>query len=640
MQSFLARVLLLVAGVLIGFGGVIGLMFLLQNDSKPTPDEHAKATSEKESPTRPNSASNAETNESSTNLAVPARVDQLVFPKLTFDRKATILSWVEDLTDNEILNWLEQSTDPTWQVSSANRNELQTTLLQKLSTRAPERAVEFALAREEERDAISMANTVFQIWANTDLDAAVARAKELTEQETNNFVGTILTARDDLPLERMREIALALGNESFAFTNHFRNLTLGDIENPKETWYEIINLATRESVQDLTGWALRNVAVAWVEETGLAVLDEIVSSLSSDSEYDATLPRVFQGISVKQPEKVFDYIMSNLGDRATEVIERSYINFHWSRKDPKGMLAKAKILPASGFRESMVFQAVSGWAEQNPRELLDQLDLVPPTESASANRIAIRSLTRTSPTEAAKFVMQVADDELQLQFAQVLVQSWVNVDANAAKDWVLNLPVAESMRASLIRPLTSSLVRTDPRGAFEIALQQPIDESSPVGGFAMGQEVSVLNSIAWQDIDLAIELLPQVRDAGKASAFRMVGVQLINQGNTKQALQLAEQLVDKQQQEYSQMIAANWFNTDPKGLLRAFDDFPHAAKSRVALTIVMTNETLSTYSENEIESIEKHINKKDSELRKQLKEIDLQNPSPEDLEILQELYSS
>ena len=637
MQSFLARVLLLVAGLLIGFGGVIGLMFLLQNDSKPTPDEHTKTTSEEESLPHPNTARSTDTDKSRSKDAVPSRVDQLVFPKRTFDRKATILSWVEDLTDNEIINWLEQSTDPTWQVSSANRNELQTTLLQKLSTNSPERAVEFALAREEERDAIWMANTVFQIWANTDIDGAVARAKELKEQETNNFIGTILTARDDLQLERMREIASELGDESFAFTHHFRNLTLGDIENPKETWYEIINLATRESVQDHTPWALRNVAVAWVEEKGLDVLAEIVSSMSSDSEYDTILPTVFNGISATRPEEIFDYIMSNLGDRATEIIERSHINYNWSRKDPKGMLAKAESLPASRLRQNMVQQAVWGWAEQNPRELLEQLELLPPNERERASRNAIQSLTQTSPTEAVKFVMQVTDEELQLQLAQNLVQRWVFDDASAAKEWVLNLPVAGPMRASLTGPLTNSLVYTDPRGAFEFALQQPIEESSRVGGFVMGQEVSVLGTIAWQDIDLAMELLPKVRDSGKESAFSTVGSRLILQGHTKQALQLANQLTDKQQKNYYQSITMIWSNSDPKGLLKAFDDFPNTVKSKIALSMVWRNETSSTYSKDEIESIKKNMNKEDSEMLNQLQEIDMNNPSSEDLDKLREL---
>ena len=641
MQSFLARALLLMAGVLIGIGSVAGVIFLLQDDTTSSPRTQTQTTPELESLPRPNGESSADANDSNNNDAAPTIVDQLVFPKRTFDRKATIVSWVVDLTDDEVVSWLEQSTDPSWQVLQVNRTELQKNLLQKLSLTAPERAVDFAMAREEQRDRYLMANTVFQVWANTDIDGAVARVKELNEQASNYFVGSVLTARDDLPLERMREIAIELGDENAAFTFYFQNLTRGEIENPRETWYEIVNLATRESVQGTAGYALSNVAAAWVEEKGLNVLDEIVSSISSDSQYSSILYLVFSEISAEQPEEIFDYMMSNLGDQANEIIQKSNITYHWARKDPKGALVKAQTLPTSGVRRTLVQSAVWEWSQQNPRQLLEQLELIPPSEHANASSNAIRALTQTSPTETAEFVLQVADDEMQVQLARNFVQSWVGVDAEAAKDWVLNLPAGESMRASLIPTLASSLVPTDPKGAFELALQQPIEENELIGGSdATGQEVLILSSIAWQDIDLAIELLPQVRDAGKVSAFSMVGHSLIRLGNTQQVLELADQLVVEQRPRYYQSIAEIWSMSDPKGLLKAFDDFPHRAKSRIALSVIRTNGFSNSYSDDEIEELEKHISEEDEELYNRLKEIDFYNPSsPEDQETIQQLYS-
>ena len=639
MHTFLARILLLVAGVLIGIGGVAGVIFLVQDDTTTSPGEQTQTTPVVESLPLRNTASNADTSESGGKPAVPSTVDQLVFPERTFERKATIVSWVATLNDDEVLSSLEQSIELSWHVSPANRTELQTILLEKLSTTAPDRAADFALARDDQQQRYSMAKIVLQAWANTDIDGAIARVKELDEQASRSFVETILTARDDFSLEQMREIAIELGNESSAFAYYFRNLSKGKIEHPKETWYEIINIANRESVQNTTGFALSGIAVAWVEEQGLTVLDEILSSISNDSEYSNVLSQIFGTLSADQPEEIFDFVMSNLGDQAQEIIQRSRIVYYWARKDPMAMLAKAETLPATSFRQSLLQRAVGQWAQNNPHQILEQLELVPPGQRNYASSSAIQTLTRTSPTEAAKFVLQVADDALQAQLAQSLIRQWANIDANAAKEWVLGLPTNEPMRASLIYPLASSLVYTDPRGAFELALQQPIEEHEPGGFLSTGHEVSILSMISHQDIQLALELLPQVRESGRTFAFTTVGSNLIQQGNAQQALRLANQLSEEPQQQYYRGIAMSWSMNDPKGLLEAFDDFPASTKSKVALTITISNESSSTYSDEEIASMEKHLSKEDKELLNQLQDIDMSNPSPEDVEKLQQLYS-
>lgn len=637
MNTPLARIMLLVAGVLIGIGSFLGIKFILEDDSATVPQERTEQSQETEQESSTESGNDIRG--SGGIDEVPAKVDQLVFPKLSFERKATIVSWVSTLTDDEIVNWLDQSTAPSWKVSLDNRTDLQTTLLQKLSSSAPGRAMDFALTREEQRQAYSMANTVLHTWANTDLEGAVARVKELDEQARSYFLVTLLSVRDDLPLEQMRKIAIELGDERSAISMYFQSLTNDDIENPKDTWWEIVDTANRENVQSAAGFALSNVAAAWVEESGLDVLDELVSSISSDSEYVSILPQILRGVSLNHPEEVFDYLISNLGDQATEIIQNSNIPSVWARKNPKGMIEKANTLPASRFRQAFVRNAVWRWAENNPRELLEQLEIVPPGERDNASTRAIEELAESSPSEAAEFIMQVADQAARVRLAQSFILRWASTDMKAAKEWVLSLPVADPMRASLIDPLTRSLARKDPTGAFEFALQQPIREEERISGLvSIAPEVAVLRTIALEDIDRAIELLPQVRAEGKASACTTLGSMLLLRGDNEQALGLVEHIPEEEQKGYYQMIATLWRSSDPKGLLGAFDKFPATVKSRVALSMIMSNEGSNAYSEDEIADLETHISADDKKLRDRLKEIDMSNPSPEDMEILMEFY--
>lgn len=123
-------------------------------------------------------------------------------------------------------------------------------------------------------------------------------------------------------------------------------------------------------------------------------------------------------------------------------------------------------------------------------------------------------------------------------------------------------------------------------------------------------------------------------------AYSTVGISLIQKGETRQAINLANQLPKDEQKNFYGSLSSTWAWQDPKGLLNAFDEFPSAEiKSRVALSISMLNTTTNIYTDEEIASIEKYMTEEVREKFQQYQEIDMRNPSPEDLKLLQELYS-
>ena len=634
MQVFHTRILVFVAGVLIGLGGTAITLFVIE-DNTTSLDQSKSSARETKSVQFSNTADSVDRSES---VEVDSRLENLVFPRSTFDRKAGVLFWVASLSDDQIVNYLEQSTDLHMRASLENPAELQTALLEKLTTTAPHRAADFALSIHDRQQYYSLTHIVFQTWAILDLEGAVAHLKELTEQESRNFMRTIFAARDDLSFEQMREVALELGEESYAFSVYFQSLVNSGKNKPRETWYEIVNLANREHVQHTTGSVLPRVAVAWVEDQGLHVLDEIVSSISNDAEYLSVLYDILRDLASEQPEEVFDFVMSNLGDRAVEVLKRSGITNQWIQKDPKSFLAKLDRIPATRFRQAVLLNAIQQWANNNPRELLARLDLVPPGQRDDASNQAIRKLSRISPTETAQFILHLTDDTSQSRFAQILISQWVDDDAEAAREWVLSLPVRKPMRASLISHLATTLVRTDPRSAFELALQQPLDNDDDSPHKSIGDEVFILSRIADQDVHLAIEFLPKVRNGGKASAYTDVGTTLVEQGNLHQALELANHLDEREKSEFFQAVAMDWYGKDPKGLLREFDDFPTSSLSRIALALTFSNRITSYYTDEEIKQLERHISENDKKTLKQLQEIDLSNPTDEDFEVFYKLH--
>ena len=474
-----------------------------------------------------------------------------------------------------------------------------------------------------------MIRTVYAAWARNDLNKAIEHAKELNEQDSRSALAAILDARTDLPIERRRDIGIELGDKQFAFYSHFSDLTKDQIDNPRETWYEIVGLANRESVQEEAEDALNRVAFVWLEEEGIQILDEIVSSISEGYDYYFVLDGLFDGLSSDQSQVVFDFVMGSLGDRAIELIQDSGLADNWARQDPKKMLAKVKTLPASDFRQDLIRLSARRWAEKNPRQILEQLEQLPPGLRVYASERAIDQFTENSPTAAAQFVLQISDEEMRRQLSRRLVVQWTKEDADAVQAWVLNLPSNDPIRASLINSLKWRLVPTDPRSAFALALQLPIDD---------GYEDSILGRIAEDDVQLALELLPQVRETRKVAAYTVIGSSLVEQGFPQQALNLANELDHTEQTSFYQGIAMTWVEHDPKGLLKAFDSFPTAVKSKIAVGLKIVNEFTNDYSDEEIAHVEKHISEKDRELFKQVQKIDLDDPSEEELELIDQLH--
>ncbi len=227
MQNLFSRSLILLAGLLIGVLGVTGVLVLL-------PDKGTSADSQQlENQARSDEGGNIGSTNQVSYDSVPSDINDLIFPKHAFDLKMSIVSWVQTLSEDQILDWLQQSIEPSWNVSDTNRTELQSALLQKLSMTAPERAFEFTWT-EDEYPRYGMVYIVLQTWANVDLEGAVAHVSALGLEEYSAVPHAILNARDDLDLDQQREIAKRLGDESNAFSNYFQHLTKDKLRIPRK----------------------------------------------------------------------------------------------------------------------------------------------------------------------------------------------------------------------------------------------------------------------------------------------------------------------------------------------------------------------------------------------------------------------
>lgn len=617
MNSPIVRIVTVFAGILIGFGITWGLFFLSKDreNTEPVQTKNPEEVSPDDVKVETESTSNSELNKP---LVIPDDITKLDIPQDLFDQKHAIATWVVSLDEDQILSWLEQSIHAEWKVSTLFRTEFQTALVQKLSQSSPEQALEFAAARiEPVRSALG--SIVFFEWATNDLEEATNYAKtapSLSMLDRSWVLHSILQSQVGLTLEQQKEIARELGDEAYAITFYFQSLLTAKIEDPKKIWYEIVDLAIPDNFQHID--TLEFVARAWIDEAGLETFDEISASFTDKSLLEWVATRVLWDLAEVegQTEEVFNYTLNLHDDFPRKgFILRSMIG-RWARADYKAVLNRAETLPPSSYRQEMIEDGYNEKARIDPKQTLETLDSLPPGLLERVSQTAIRELTKQSPTDAVDVVLQIEDDKLQRELATSLVYTWMNKDLEATKNWILNLPTGEPLRDALLAPLANSLTETDPRLAFEIALQQSLQQS---GDNLRGHEASIVRRIAETDVELAIELLPQVREESRHSTFRSIAGALVDNGDSAKAIQLINKLSEAEQLEYYRDSVWNWIEKDAEGLKDSVDDIEDTeARSNVALMMIVTNTHTNAYSEDELESLERYLTKEHKEMLEQI----------------------
>ena len=378
MNSPIVRIVTLIAGILIGFGITWGILILSTERESTAPirttnlEESASNDVNEES----ESTSNSKRREP---LVIPDDITQLPIPQGLFDQKHAIANWVVSLDEDQILNWLEQSTQPKWNVSTNFRTELQIALIQKLSQSSPEKALKFAAERIEPVRATLGSIVIFE-WATSDLDRAINYVKtttSLTVLDRSWVLHSILQSQVGLTLEQQTEIARELGDEAYAITFYFLSLLTAKIDDPEKLWYEIVELAESENRQHTD--TLEAVAQKWIERDGLQILDEVSASITDKR----LLQSVTFGVLMdhadveEQTEEAFEYTFKLHDDFPWKgFILRSIIN-QWARYDHMAVLNRAETLPPSSYRQDMIEDGYREKARIEPKQTLENLDSLP-----------------------------------------------------------------------------------------------------------------------------------------------------------------------------------------------------------------------------------------------------------------------
>ena len=173
----------------------------------------------------------------------------------------------------------------------------------------------------------------------------------------------------------------------------------------------------------------------------------------------------------------------------------------------------------------------------------------------------------------------VAGYRNRLDVASGLASLWARSDVDRAFDWVMSVRSDYPRFQHLIlSPVFCALARTDPERAFQTALDMPVSTD----GYA--PEADVVATIAMSQPDLALLMLPRIRDGGRFryAAFDAVGIALALRGSLDQAVDIGTPLDDYERTRYTTNLLNAWAGENPQGLYARLDSLPSTELVREA----------------------------------------------------------
>ncbi len=510
---------------------------------------------------------------------------------------------LSELDEAQVVALVTESEDV---LEEADKYNLQFAMIQRLAHQNPSRALSLSLEMEYGYRLQQFVTSVFREWARSNLDEAVSRARTLDEFK-GSAVRAIVEERMDLSEDTIRAIARDLDNEQIATSAIMQRKIDEAIDDPETAWNELALDLQDDSDNSPT---ISRVAVAWVEESGLSVLNQISQSLTNARTRGYVIGAVLDVVARTDPKEAFNHALTIENDPHNFIV--GSVAGIWADSDPRSALTAAMGIEEESVREDVAERVIRSWAWDDPKALLEGVNALPAEFQEVASTTALGMMADESPEEAAAIVAAMESGTVKMSSARSVASSWAFRNHEAALEWILNEPGVEEIRTELLSSIMYALVSVDPELAMSTALAQPIDENESEwmpGPAGVGLEYSVISTLVYANVDRAIELLSQVREGPtKLMSFRSLASYLLMNDDVDKAFEVAQQFPASDREKIYQALSSSWANIDPKGMLESMDGFPSKdTKSRAAVVLVKNYEHSKVLSDEEIEQARKYL---------------------------------
>lgn len=530
--------------------------------------------------TRENVATNESLSSTEPRVDTVRNLDDLDEVKGAFKRDLALRQLLADSNETQVVELFAQSQE----LSSSSQGEVQMAIVQRLAYLNPKLALSSVLELNPQYYPGQFVSSIFREWAHSDLDEAIAHVRTIDEDWKDSAVRSILHERKDLSESTIRAIARDLGSERIAIGIITERNLKDAMEDPEKAWNELA-IELQDDFEHR--WSIARVATAWVEKSGMSVLDQIDRSLTNADARQLVISQVLQSVAVTDPRSAFKYALNMDQDQWNSItLDVAGV---WARSDPQSALAAASEIEKSSLRSRWEDMVAVTWADKRPHEVVNGIDALPAHVWPHAIGTAMFKISRDSPKEAASLVASLESEVTKSAAASSVAIAWIHQDHKATLDWILNEPAIEELKPRLLGEIMFALVGIDPELAMNTALAQPIEEDET--GMGRSLEFSVISSLAYSNVDKAVEFLPMVRQGpAKLRSYKAVMRGLIHEGDVDEAFGLVQQVPESDRTDCYMTLASAWANSDPEGVLNSMSRLPSKeVKSRAASVLVSNN---------------------------------------------------
>lgn len=476
------------------------------------------------------------------------------------------------------LDLIVQSIHGLALVPSDSTTEMaQDILLQALSVEDPKLALENVWKFPSFRRS-SLIRIVFEEWSTQSLSDSMRAASNIAGPLKAVALSAILDQQYDLDISESRvlEFASEFGVHGLVHRLIREYEANKLLEQPQAAWSFIVE------DRSFTGLSqhkeiLIEIAESWIQQDGFNVLGQVYDDIYPNN--SILCRQIVESIAADEPQHALETVLNS---SKSDTALTAWVVHTWGSRDPLAAFQATFNIENRSVRQSAMVSLFIVWAARNPRELLEQIPLLPKSIRSSAVSFAIGTLVVEDTTAAVETMHELSSvtGAINSEVLLSLVRSWAKVDSGAAVEWVRNNSEEDGRKFNrLILEILSTHALTDPDGAMSLALTL-----NPPKSKNFQYETRIIETISrFGDVDKAIKLLDRVRKDARMKSMVTVGQTLITSSRLEDAIALAERITSEEQIDYFTQISSSWNVEELFRLVEWIEKLPSAqAKSSVA----------------------------------------------------------
>lgn len=568
------------------------------------------------------------TNKQSTDLAESSSKDEPEsFPALQplseileipsrFYRRSAMHRFVATFDASALRDLLKQSAEIG---NRQLREEVQEIVVLKLASLDELDTIEHFEGMEDDRRS-SLTRLVFQERSLSDLDGSIALAQGLDALGRTAAMKGISDSREDISMDRWDAIALELVGQTVADNIRAESKAREAIKDPDEALQSFLSKYGGELREDAHIHLFEHISRALIDMHGPRSALQRVDQAIGSSRYRGRVLNVFFDELRKDDPDLAVQLGVEMSHGEDELVGSGVI-LGWAFYDPLGALS-ATLSIQDVEQRKMALQAfpLSGAAEDIPEQILATLSNYPEEGTSSNEGVgliisrAVRALAKKSPEDAVRHFDFIPDETERLELARDVAKTWSRSDVLSALNWINTSDEVQELRQRLIPVAIRELVYEDP----QLALQTALELETPDLG--IGPEAAVMEELAKIDLDMAISLIPSARnEETRLSAARSIGRSLIQEGDSRRAMEIGQELPESSQEAYFESLLSNWVWNDGFGLFESFHRLPTTeTRTAAARSLLMSQRSMNgiRLTEEQEEKVLSFLSKEDlSELQ-------------------------